>query len=698
LNNPFDSYYEEFIYKSRYSRWLDKEGRREDWSETVTRYMEFMDNHLKETLNFEMEDRLYHFLEESIHSLSSMPSMRALMTAGPALQRDNVAGFNCAYTVVEDPRDFDEVMYILMCGTGIGFSVEAKYVNKLPEVPEDLYESDTTIVVADSKRGWAKALRQLIVLLYAGEIPKWDTSKVRLAGERLKTFGGRASGPEPLEDLFKFVVRVFKTSRGRKLLPIECHDILCKIGEIVVVGGVRRSAMISLSDFTDVAMARAKSIFDVDSFVYLEKDETDPDRPIYTYSITYTNEGGTKTSGHYKMSGWDIQELHDRNKVGWWIVQPQRSLANNSAVYNERPSTGDFLKEWISIYDSRSGERGIFNRNASRERASSNGRREVDGWTFGTNPCSEIILRPHQFCNLTEVVARKGDTVETLSRKVEAATILGTIQSTLTNFSYLRKTWKKNTEEERLLGVSITGIMDCDILNGSSGLDSLALLLRELREVAIRTNKEIASLLGINQSVAITCVKPSGTVSQLVNSSSGIHSRFALNYIRRVRADNKDPLTKFLISCGFPHEPEALKPETTTVFEFPVEAPDGSITKDSRTAIEELEMWKCYQENWCEHKPSVTIDVKEDEWPSVGGWVYENFDILSGVSFLPNDDHSYKQAPYEQVSVEVIKELKAKMPSSIDWHELSLFEKEDNTSGSQTLACSGGSCEIVDLI
>ena len=695
-SNTFPSYYEEFIYKSRYSRWLESEGRRENWDETVDRYIDFIGGELTE-YDYSAPELLME-LREGIMSLDVVPSMRALMTAGPALRRDHVAGFNCAYTVIEDPKDFDEAMYILMCGTGIGFSVEAKYVNKLPEVPDDLYESDTTISVADSKRGWAKALRQLVVLLYAGEIPRRDTSKVRPAGARLKTFGGRASGPEPLEELFEFVIRIFRNARGRKLLPIECHDIMCKIGEVVVVGGVRRSAMISLSDFTDVAMARAKSIYDVDSFVYLEKDEDDPDKPVYTYSITYTNEGGTKTSGHYRISGWDVQSLHNDSKVGWWVVQPQRALANNSAVYEARPGTGEFLREWISIYDSRSGERGIFNREASRQRALASGRRNVDGWDYGTNPCSEIILRPHQFCNLTEVIARATDTLEDLKRKVRLATILGTYQSTLTNFNYLRKTWQRNTEEERLLGVSITGIMDCHLLNSSNGLDELAEVLRILKEVAIETNREIAAALGINQSVAITCVKPSGTVSQLVNSSSGIHSRYALRYIRTVRGDNKDPLTQFMIACGFPHEPDVMKPDSTTVFSFPISSPEGSVTKDDRSAVEELEMWKVYQENWCEHKPSVTIDIKEPEWPVVGGWVYENFDILSGVSFLPNDDHDYKQAPYQEVTVEVLEELRSQMPESVDWTLLAEFEKEDNTAGSQTLACSGGSCEVVDLL
>ena len=634
-NNYLPTDYQAFIHTSRYARWLEDEGRRESWGETVDRYM---NNVVAPTLEDETGWEPYEQIKEAILGLEIMPSMRAMMTAGPALERDNTAGYNCSYLPVDDPKSFDEAMFILLCGTGVGFSVERQFVSKLPEVPQ-LFDSETIVVVKDSKEGWAKALRQVIALLYSGEIPKWDVSKVRPAGSRLKTFGGRASGPAPLVDLFGFVAAKFKEAQGRRLSSIECHDIMCKIGEVVVVGGVRRSAMISLSNLSDDRMRHAKS-------------------------------------------------------GAWWENEPQRALANNSVSYTEKPDALSFMREWMALVESGSGERGIFNRQASKKQATKNGRRDPN-FEFGTNPCSEIILRPYQFCNLTEVVVRATDTLETLERKVRLATILGTIQSTYTKFPYLRKVWQKNTEEERLLGVSLTGIMDNPLTTSkNAGLDKT---LEHLRNVAVDTNREWAERLGIPVSAAITCVKPSGTVSQLVDSASGIHARHSHYYIRTVRGDNKDPLTQFMKDQGIPSEPCVMKPEQTTVFSFPVKAPDNAVVTSDLSAIDQLEMWLAYQRNWCEHKPSVTINVKKDEWFEVGAFVYEHFDEMSGVSFLPYNEHTYQQAPYQEVGKSEYEELLAVMPSSIDWAKLAEYEKEDNTAGSQTLACSGDSCEIVDL-
>jgi ribonucleoside-diphosphate reductase alpha chain len=577
-------------------------------------------------------------IQEAILGLEVMPSMRALMTAGTAFNRDNTAGYNCSYMPVDDVKSFDEAMFILLCGTGVGFSVERQFISKLPEVPEVLFKSATTIVVKDSKEGWAKALRQVIALLYSGEIPKWDVSAVRHAGAKLKTFGGRASGPAPLIDLFNFVVRVFAEAKGRKLSSIECHDIMCKIGEVVVVGGVRRSAMISLSNLSDDRMRHAKS-------------------------------------------------------GSWWENDPQRALANNSVSYTEKPDSLSFMREWMALVESGSGERGIFNRQASKRQAAKNGRRDPN-YEFGTNPCSEIILRPYQFCNLTEVVVRATDTIESLERKVRLATILGTIQSTHTKFPYLRKIWQKNTDEERLLGVSITGIMDNPLMTTKNrGLDKT---LDHLKSIAIATNSEWAERLGIPVSAAITCVKPSGTVSQLVDSASGIHARHSPYYIRTVRGDVKDPLTQFMRDQGIPNEPDVFKPDQTVVFSFPVKAPNKAVVTSDLTAIEQLEMWLAYQRHWCEHKPSVTINVKKDEWFEVGAFVYNHFDEMSGVSFLPFSEHTYQQAPYQDCDKETYEDALAIMPKSIDWSKLSGYEVEDNTSGSQTFACVG-SCEIVDL-
>jgi ribonucleoside-triphosphate reductase (thioredoxin) len=633
ISNHLPTDYQAFIHKSRYARWLDKEGRRESWGETVSRYM---DNLVKPLAGY---DSYVKDIENAILNLEVMPSMRALMTAGPAFNRDNTAGYNCSYMPVDDPKSFDEAMFILLCGTGVGFSVERQFISKLPDVPETIFKSDTTIIVKDSKEGWAKALRQVIALLYSGEVPKWDVSQVRPTGAKLKTFGGRASGPAPLIDLFNFVTRVFTEAKGRKLSSLECHDIMCKIGEVVVVGGVRRSAMISLSNLSDDRMRHAKS-------------------------------------------------------GSWWENNPQRALANNSVSYTEKPDSLSFMREWMALVESGSGERGVFNRQASKVQAAKNGRRDPN-FEFGTNPCSEIILRPYQFCNLTECVVRATDTLETLERKVRIATILGTIQSTHTKFPYLRKIWQKNTEEERLLGVSLTGIMDNPLMTTKN--QGLEKTLEHLKSIAVATNAEWAERLGVPVATAITCVKPSGTVSQLVDSASGIHARHSAYYIRTVRGDNKDPLTKFMSDQGIPNEPDVMKPDQTTVFSFPIKAPTGAVVTADMSAIEQLEMWLAYQRSWCEHKPSVTVNVKKDEWFEVGAFVYKHFDEMSGVSFLPFNEHTYQQAPYQDCDKETYEALLETMPVSIDWTKLSDYEQEDNTAGSQTLACSGDSCEIVDL-
>ena len=638
MNNYLPTDYQAFIHTSRYARWLDDEQRRETWSETVERYI---DNVVGKTLQGTdgLSASAVKDIREAILSLDVMPSMRALMTSGPALERDNTAGYNCSYLPVDDPKSFDEAMFILLCGTGVGFSVERQYITKLPEVPELMFDSDTTIVVKDSKEGWAKALRQLIALLYSGEVPSWDVSKVRPAGAKLKTFGGRASGPAPLVDLFNFVVSVFKKASGRKLSSIECHDLMCKIGEVVVVGGVRRSAMISLSNLSDDRMRHAKS-------------------------------------------------------GQWWENDPQRALANNSVSYTEKPDSLSFMREWMALVESGSGERGIFNREASKKQAKKNGRRD-DSYDFGTNPCSEIILRPYQFCNLTEVVVRATDNLKDLERKVRLATILGTIQSTFIQFPYLRKVWQRNTAEERLLGVSLTGVMDNPLMNlRNKGLEAT---LEHLKWIAVETNKMWAEKLGIPVSAAITCNKPSGTVSQLCDSASGIPARHRKYYILRVRGDMKDPLTQFMVDQRIPSEPDVFKPDQTMVFSFPQKAPENAVVTSDMSAIEQLEMWLAYQRSWCEHKPSVTINVKNDEWFEVGAFVYKNFDEMSGVSFLPYAEHTYQQAPYEEIGKSDYKKLLSNMPDSIDWTKLKEYEAEDNTSGSQTLACTGGSCEIVDL-
>jgi ribonucleoside-triphosphate reductase (thioredoxin) len=636
IENPFQN----FIALSRYARWLEQENRRETWEETVDRYFTFMVKHLA-TQNYWPEKELVDEIKNAVTTMSIMPSMRAVMTAGPALERDHVAGYNCSFLPVDSPRSFDEAMYILMCGTGVGFSVESVYVNRLPVVNEHFEKSSTVIVVDDSKAGWAKALRELLAMLWAGQIPSWDVSNVRPAGARLKTFGGRASGPEPLESLFEFCIYTFTNASGRRLKPIEAHDIMCKIGEVVVVGGVRRSAMISLSDLSDTDMAKAKF-------------------------------------------------------GSWWATEGHRALSNNSVAYTEKPSMADFMEEWKNLYDSKSGERGIYNIKAAQIQAAKYGRRDED-IRYGTNPCSEIILRPYQFCNLSEVVVRENDTPKSMKRKVELATILGTWQSTLTDFKYLRKIWKQNTEEERLLGVSITGQFGNSFFSGQEGLDELSKVLESLRLVAVETNKVEAAKINIKPSAAITCVKPSGTVSQLTGVSSGMHPWHSEYYVRTVRGDKKDPLTRFLQDSGVPAEDDVMKPNDTTVFSFPVKAPKNALFREDITAVEHLNTWLVYQRAWCEHKPSITVSVKDHEWMEVGAWVWKHFDEVSGISFLPYSEHTYRQAPYQEIDKEEYEKMVKSFPKTITWEMLSLYETVDGTTGTQDLACSAGACEIVDI-
>lgn len=632
--------YQEVIHKTRYARWIESEGRRENWDETVDRYVDYIFDAVKRYNNYEFNSEVVENIREAIMDTKVMPSMRGLMTAGPALERDNTCLYNCSYLPVDSLRSFDEAMYILMCGTGVGYSVETRYVNQLPAVNEHFENTNTTIVVEDSKAGWAKALKELLALLWQGQVPTWDVSGVRPAGARLKVFGGRASGPDPLVKLFKFSVETIKGAAGRKITPLEAHDLMCKIAEVVVVGGVRRSAMISLSDLEDRNMAAAKA-------------------------------------------------------GAWWEYNGQRALANNSAVYNQKPTMEVFMAEWKSLYDSKSGERGIFSREAAQKIAAKNGRRETSD--FGTNPCSEIILRPYEFCNLTEVIVRDTDTLEDLMRKVELATILGTVQSTFTRFKYLRKQWQKNCEEERLLGVSLTGQLSHKVLNGSEGFDKLAQWLDELREHSVRVNAEWAEKLGINPAAAITCVKPSGTVSQLTNASSGMHPWHSQYYFRTIRSDIKDPVTALLNDMGVKAERDVMNPNNTMVFTFPIAAPEGSLLRENLTAIQHLELWLAYQRHWTEHKPSITVSVKENEWMAVGAWVYDHIDEMSGVSFLPYSEHTYQQAPYQECTKEEYEALLAATPGNLDWDWLKLYETEDMTTGSQELACVAGSCDITKL-
>ncbi len=640
--NTLPNDYQNFIALSRYARWLPEKNRRETWKETVARYFDFMEVHLKENTNQELVPKTRKILEDAVCNLEVMPSMRALMTAGKALEDNNIAGYNCAYLSVDHPKSFDEALYVLMHGTGVGFSVERQFVTKLPEVPEEMVDVEDVIVVQDSKEGWQSAFRKLITYLYDGEMPKWDFSKIRPKGSRLKTFGGRASGPEPLLDLFNFATNLFKDAVGRKLTSYECHRMMCKIAEVVVVGGVRRSALISLSNLTDERMRNAKS-------------------------------------------------------GQWWSDTPEMALSNNSVCYTEKPDIGIFMKEWTSLYESKSGERGIFNREAAIKQVESIGRRNTDH-DFGCNPCSEIILRDGQFCNLTEIVVRAEDTQRDILRKARLATTLGTFQASLTNIKRLRPKWVKNTEEESLLGVSLTGIMDNSFMNGSVDKEALPKFLEKVRKEVVEINAHWSELLGINQATATTAIKPSGTVSQLVDSASGIHTRHNDYYFRRVRADAKDPIAQLMEDQGIPCEADVMKPNSVKVFTFPMKAPEGAVLRNERTAIEQLELWLIYQRHYCEHKPSVTVSVREHEWMQVGAWVYEHFDEVSGVSFLPHSDHSYQQAPYEDCTKKEYNELAKKMPKSVDWDLISKYELTDTTVGTKTLACTGSVCELVDLV
>ena len=634
--------YQSFIHQSRYSRWLEEEGRRETWEETVTRLLNFYKDFIKKNHDYSMPKEMFTDLYTAMVTLEIMPSMRAMMTAGNALERNHIAAYNCSYLPVDSPRAFDECLYILMHGTGVGFSVERQYINQLPSVPDVVEDSETTIIVQDSKEGWFRGFKELINLLYAGMLPRWDMSRLRPAGAKLKTFGGRASGPEPLDDLFSFSCNLFKKASGRKLTSIECHDLMCKIADVVVVGGVRRSALISLSNLSDDRMRHAKS-------------------------------------------------------GSWWDTDPHRALANNSVCYTDGSADmGSFMREWTALYESKSGERGIFNRQAAQQQAAKYGRRDSD-IDYGTNPCCEIILRPKQFCNLSEVVVKAEDNAETLQKKVELATILGTIQACFVDFKGLSRQWVRNTEEERLLGVSLTGILDNKMMSNKTN-DNLETLLSNLRLTAVATNSKWAKYLGIEPSAAITCVKPSGTVSQLVDASSGIHPRHSEYYIRTVRADKKDPLTQLMTGKGFPVEDELAKPQSMSVFNFPMKSPKGALTRHDLSAIDHLKIWQIYSEHWCEHKPSITVSVQEHEWMEVGAYVYNNFNLMSGISFLPMTEHTYKQAPYQDCDKETYDELLSKMPKDVDWKLLAEFEAEDNTHGSQTLNCSGDVCEVVDIV
>lgn len=651
--NFFPTEFQEYIYKSRYARYLHDKERRENWNETVARYFDFFKVHLKERCGFDLTKELREELEQAVLRLEVMPSMRALMTAGPALEKNEIAGFNCSYIAIDNMRAFAELLMILICGCGVGFSVERQYVNKLPNVPEELYPSDTVIVVNDSKLGWAKSLNELVSLLYVGNIPKWDVSKVRPAGSILKTFGGRASGPEPLERLFKFVIEIFKQNKGQKLTSIDCHDLCCQIGETIVSGGVRRSALLSMSNLSDDRMRNAKT-------------------------------------------------------GQWWTLTPWRSISNNSAVYcDKQPDMTMFMAEWKSLYDSKSGERGIFSRYATKnviERSNAFRKqhfadlegiryRDVDV-EFGTNPCSEIILRPDEFCNLTTIIIQASDTANDLKRKIRIATILGTIQSTLTHFKFLSKKWQNNVEDERLLGVSMTGIMDNRLTSGQLGIDKLKDVLTDLRKTVIITNNEYSKLLGIPMSVASTAIKPEGTTSAMNATASGIHGRHAPYYLRTIREDKKDPLAQMMIDQGFYHEDDQMRPDHNYVFYFPQKSPKNAVFRHDLNAIKQLEIWLVYQKYWTEHKPSVTVSVKDHEWMKVGAWVYDNFEWISGVSFLPYSDHNYTQAPFQEISEEEYKKWLGKMPQKVDWTKLSDYEKSDTTVGSQIFACVSGGCEI----
>lgn len=635
--------YQNYIAKSRYARFLDSEGRREHWDETVTRYLDYFEQDLDERHGYKVPATLRSELYSAIHDLHVMPSMRALMTAGEAAKRENLAVYNCAYLPLDRPRAFAEALYILMCGTGVGFSVERQYANMLPEVPSDFSRTAFDIVVGDSKMGWAVAFEDLLTCLYAGTIPHIIYDEIRSAGERLKVFGGRASGPEPLQRLFEFTIRTFRNAAGRKLNSLECHEIATMTGDIVVVGGVRRSAEISLSNLSDPRMRDAKS-------------------------------------------------------GDWRAHKPHLQLANNSVAYTEKPDVGAFMAEWHSIYMSKSGERGIFNRVGAQKKVLRLGRRD-HRFDFGVNPCGEIILRPRGLCNLSESVVRRNDSLAELREKARLAAILGTWQATQTRFGFVEPDWRKNAEEERLLGVSQTGIYDNPMMRGDMGMEALGRQLHDLKGVVLSTNREMAYEIGISPSAAATTVKPSGTVSQLVNSPSGIHQGHAPYYIRRVSADNKDPVTQFMIDSGIPNEPHATKPNDMTVFSFPIALAHDTVTREQVTAIQHLELVKLYNNVWSEHAVSCTVSIKEHEWPEVGGWVYNNFDDVVGLAFLPHfaEDSSYTQMPYETIDKWQYEDLLAKMPKALDWSKLAEYEAgEDTVTGTREFACQGNTCEIVD--
>ncbi|MDA0320449.1 MAG: recombinase [Proteobacteria bacterium] len=620
---------EEYVYISKYSKFLHDQNRRETWAETVKRYKaNVLDRHLS--------NEMAEIIARAILNLEVVPSMRMLATAGPALDRDNVCGYNCAYKAITQPRDFSDALFILSSGTGMGYSVEKKYISQLPKVPSSVKMDEVSFTVQDSREGWQEAVQFAMEEGFLGNIYEYDLSLLRPEGAILKTFGGRSSGPEPLRKTLNYINDLFKKAAGRQLTSLECHDLMCMIASCIVAGGVRRSAMISLGDIDDVEMRNAKN--------------------------------------------WSLGAFPE-----------ERHSANNSYVTNGTPSKEEFEAEWSAMVAGKSGERGIFNRASAKAQAEKFGRKVAD---FGCNPCSEILLVDDgQFCNLSEVIIRADDDFYDLKRKVELATIIGTVQSTFTHFPALPKNWTDNCEEERLLGVSMTGIMDNPLTNGV--LAGLPGRLNELRNFAIDTNKKWAEKLGISAAASVTCVKPSGSVSALTGTASGIHSRWSDYYIRRTIQSNADPLTQLMIDEGIPHEPSATKPDLETVFSFPIASPLGAVTNGTRSAIEQMEMWLTYQRNWTTHKVSATISVKSDEWDDLAKFVYDHFDEIAGVSFLPYDDHAYVQAPYEQISAEKYEELNLAFPISVNWSRLPEFEIEDTTKASQELACTGGACEIL---
>ena len=622
----------EFIYYRTYSRWIDDEGRRETWVETVDRYINFM----RENLGKRLSDKEYSEVRQAILSHEAMPSMRLLQFAGKAARTTNVCAYNCSFIAPTKLEDFAEIMYISMCGTGAGFSVESQYIQQLPVIKRQSGKLRHVHVIDDSKEGWCDALTLGLKTWYAGEDVQFDYSRLRPAGARLKTMGGKSSGPDPLRELLTFARATVLKRQGRRLTNLDAHDIICKIGEIVVAGGVRRSALISLSDLDDV-------------------------------------------------------EMRDAKKGQFYITEPQRSLANNSAVYNEKPGAEEFMREWLALMESHSGERGIFNRGGLREtfpeRRTKMLEERID--TIGTNPCGEILLQPKQFCNLSEIVARAEDTPGSLMRKMKIATLLGTYQSTLTNFPYLSREWKEHCEEERLLGVSITGQWDSPAVRKPE-------MLKKLRDAAVVYNREYAKRFTVSPSTCITCTKPSGTLSQMVDCASGMHPRHAPYYIRRVRIASTDALFQMLRDQGVPYHPEVgqnMETATTFVIDFPVKAPDAAIFRDQVPALELLEYWKDVKENYTEHNPSVTISVGDDEWLKTGNWVYENWKIVGGLSFLPRSNHVYKLAPYEEIDEKAYHELLERF-AHVDFSKIVTYEREDGTENKRELACASGTCEV----